>query len=475
MPIKFSEQCNISNKECESTGFFDVIIDVDTRVFIDPALLDICDEPEFLEAKSQVEKYFSSIVALIKSSEKEGDMYWEKADKLLKFKELTGTCCGFAQKSTSGNAIGPVLRKSILYTIKSLLRKGEIEPILFELLGVFQEGIGCDRVSDLITFILRHNILQYTQRIVSIYNIPTIQFRYDSQTYQLWENPYNNKPILLLPKVLMSPLPVANDFDDISYVCAENERVRNIINEYFDLGDKKKLHKKQIEEMLEFNLEFRKGLVDAYRNLPKCSYDFNRDKAGEYIWLPVSREYVKQYPLNLNSLSISSIEDVLAVAKSICNKFKTLIEDNGLYKLLYDEEKPKREAAAQLLFFGIADGYCESNNIDLTKEGNNGRGPVDFKLSRGYDDKIVVETKLTSNSQLIHGIETQLPIYMKQENVKKAIYLIIDTGYEKALKNFIEYYEKLSYEIKVKISYIIVDATIKDSASTAKEIAVKSL
>ena len=36
--------------------------------------------------------------------------------------------------------------------------EGEADPVLFELLGVFQEGIGCDRISDLITFILKEDI-----------------------------------------------------------------------------------------------------------------------------------------------------------------------------------------------------------------------------------------------------------------------------------------------------------------------------
>lgn len=124
--------------------------------------------------------------------------------------------------------------------------------------------------------------------------------------------------------------------------------------------------------------------------------------------------------------------------------------------------------AAQLLFYGIADSYCDANDIDLTKEGNNGRGPVDFKLSRGVRDKIVVEVKLTSNPQLIHGIEIQLPIYMKQEKTKQAIYLIIDTGHTKRLENFIGFYNNLDKEFKMKISYLIIDGTPKLSASKTK-------
>ena len=63
--------------------------------------------------------------------------------------------------------------------------------------------------------------------------------------------------------------------------------------------------------------------------------------------------------------------------------------------------------------------------------------------------------------------QTQLPIYMKQEKTKQAIYLIIDNGHPKALEHFIAFYNELDKEIKRKISYFIIDATMRPSASKA--------
>ena len=170
----------------------------------------------------------------------------------------------------------------------------------------------------------------------------------------------------------------------------------------------------------------------------------------------------------MHGIQLETPNDAYSVTKIICRQFANLIEDNGLYELLYDSNgKTKRESAAQLLFFGIADSYCKANDLDLIREGNNGRGAVDFKLSRGAKNKALVEVKLTSNNQLFHGIQTQLPIYMKQENVKKALYLIIDNGHEIALKHFIDYYNSLTVEEKGKIEYMVIDATPKESASKA--------
>ena len=167
MPITFSEEFEIPKAKIEKSGVFDVILDVDARVFIDPALLEKCTVPEFDNAKQKIETYFSNIIMLLKHTRSNGDMFWKKADHLLSFREISGTCFGYSQKGTGGNAIGRVLRKNILNTIKDLLKEGEADPALFELLGVFQENVGCDRISDLITFVLQEEILQYTHRIVA--------------------------------------------------------------------------------------------------------------------------------------------------------------------------------------------------------------------------------------------------------------------------------------------------------------------
>jgi hypothetical protein len=84
--------------------------------------------------------------------------------------------------------------------------------------------------------------------------------------------------------------------------------------------------------------------------------------------------------------------------------------------------------AAQKVFYGVADSYCEANNLDLSPEINSGRGYVDFKVSRGYRAKVVVEVKLTTNSSLRHGYEVQLAEYQKAERTASSVYIIVDVA-----------------------------------------------
>lgn len=466
MATSFTDEFKISREEFLSTGAFDIILNIDSRFFIDPALLEICEVEEFKGSRAKVEEYFSNIITLIKHSKKPNDMFWKKANKLLTFKELTGTCFGYSEYGTNGNSIGNVLRETIIYTIKDLIDVGITDPSIFELLGVFQEGVGADRISDMITFILNEEIYLFTDRVVTSFDLSQITVKFNGKEYKSCQNPYNNKPILLIPSTLLCPLPVAESFDDIDLICMENERVRETINSYFDLGRKKKLNKAEIYSLMKSSSAFSTALIQAYKDAAVTTYDFNNDPTGEYIWYSTAKDYVEEHPLIFSDQKISSNLDVFDAVMEICLKFKKLIENNGLWELLYDNEKrkTKHERAAQLLFFGIADGYCTANNLDLTRESNAGRGSVDFKLSTGANYKVVVEVKLTSNPQLIHGLEKQLPIYIKQEKAQKGVYLIIDNGHPKRLENFVDYFQKIV--VSNQLPFIIVDGTPnKKSAS----------
>jgi hypothetical protein len=85
----------------------------------------------------------------------------------------------------------------------------------------------------------------------------------------------------------------------------------------------------------------------------------------------------------------------------VIERFTHFIEEEGGWRLLwndgYYDEKP--EEAAQLLFKGIAQSYCESNGIVLDREVELGRGPVDFKFSNGFERRALLEVKKLRNGR----------------------------------------------------------------------------
>lgn len=467
MPVSFTDEYRIDKKRFRKTSAFDAILDVDTKVFIDPALLDCSDQIEFKNAKGKVDTYFSEIIALLVQAQRKGDKYWNEADSRLTFSEFTGTCIGYSQASTDGHAIGSGLRKEILLTIKKLVVAGEKDPTTFKVLGVFQKGIGCDRISDILTFILIEDIMAFTQRVIDLFDIADTEAGYYEKRYRTVTNKHNNRELLLLPECFLSPLPVADDYFDIDVACGENERVRKAMNDLLDLGRRKKLSKAEEAKIFNTRPDYRNAVFTTYRNMNPVPYNFAEDPVGEYAWYQTAKEYIKKYPLELELSADASIVDVYHLVQKICEQFKALIEDRELWRYLFTKDKkPKRERAAKLLFYGVADEYFTSNGIALSYKIYNSRGYVDFKLSQDAVERIRVEVKNISNSFLQNRFKKQIPVDVADTNTYKCIYPVIDNGNAKGMRRFIKLYESQSQVVKKKITYLQIDGALPEYYET---------
>ena len=466
MPISFTDAFGVDKKLFEETGAFDPILNVDSKLFIDPALLPETSCPEFVGAWEEMEHFFSGIIALLRNADADIHRFWKKADKKLTFKEIRGTCLGYSERSIAGNSIGPRLRKQILRAVKDLDDAGANDPIIFEMIGVFEEGVGCDRISDLLTYKLIDRICRFTVRVMGECNFagPTISHR----EHLLPLSPFSDTPVLLLPKDILHPLPLAKKFEDLAEVCRENERVRDNVNKWFKFDGGAKPSKKDIFDHMRKDEEFRAAYIQAYKDAEARKYDFSSDPDGEIIWYESGKTLASQYPLWLSAQSKNK-QSLYDIVRKITLHFKRLVESEGKWELLFNEDRitPRKERTSQHLFASIASAYCVANDIDMSPEANSGNGPVDFKFSTGYSKKVLVELKLSSNTQLNHCIDKQIPIYMKQEDADKAIYLLINTGNDKKVKAFRELYNDLDTPTKKKIELIVVDAKPKKSASVA--------
>ena len=121
-----------------------------------------------------------------------------------------------------------------------------------------------------------------------------------------------------------------------------------------------------------------------------------------------------------------------------------------------------------MLFFDIADAYCKAHNLDLNREPNAGRGPVDFKISSGYTSRVNVEIKYTSNN-IRSGYEKQLPIYNAAERAEQSIFLIIKTTDTfKALEELIKFRQDEVASGKRMPEIVVVDGRIFPSASKVR-------
>lgn len=470
MPRKISTLLGTTTKELESKGVFDGFVDVDSRLHIDPSLLKKVNIKEFESAEEEFRDYFNNILTLIKGSNKQGDALWNEAWRRLQFKEEGSAALGYSEKGTGGSGIGSKLALNILKTAKEIIDAGIVDPVIFELVGIIEDNIGADRISDMTTSILFNHFLEFTQRVSKELNVKTEEFTIRGVKYQLPKDEFAETFIVFMPKKLLNGLPIASSWSDIDIVCAYNDKLRKRLNKTIGNSWKsalKRLTKKDLRKLLLENPELLKDLIQQYKDKPKSEYDFKNDPLGEIIWAELSETAPIDYPLNLRDYNPITSNSILEVVKIICKHFGTLIEDNGWFEYLYDERgKQKKERAPQLLFYGIAEAYCEANNLSLDRETNAGIGSLDFKLSHGFDAKVNVELKYSTNPNLMKGFEKQLPAYNRAEKTNHSIYLIKMTkNNSKKIKNLLKIADEQKANGKRVPEIIVIDGRKQLSAS----------
>ena len=246
----------------------------------------------------------------------------------------------------------------------------------------------------------------------------------------------------------------------------KNARIRDRVNDLLaglakpTISDKKWALRSAAMGSVEDFMFFLKAVKENVR-----SYDPNLDALGYYRLKEIIAKgfegLKKEQPYNLTLGS----GEVLKVVKDTLDLFKRHIEAGNLWEELWIDRKPKKERAAQLIYYAIADGFCKANNVDISPEANMGGGPIDFKFSSGYSARVLVEMKRSSGS-VVHGYEKQLEFYKAASQTEYAIFVIIDYGDLGDKYNAIRRIREARIKGGARASEIVVvDATPKASAS----------
>ncbi|MFC5409109.1 hypothetical protein ACFPMF_07320 [Larkinella bovis] len=473
--MTFAEHFNIQLLGYED--WFDPILEQDTRLFIDPLLAANSRVVHLQDAKEKISHFFKKAFEIAAESQPNiRDIRYRILLRMLVFPEVEEICLGYASFGTKGSGSSNGFSRLIAQAIYDSINMGIDNIDNFELLGIFNEGIGPDRISDTTANILKADLIAYTQDICIRNNVPTKNVlirnykynfdsnRWDSEVASLPINPINNKPIILVPKDSLVYFHTINSDAFLDYIWRMKGEE---ITDSFSFWLKGEINKSDIIQIARQRRgwveEFEKYIIEELRFFP---YDLQKDPQGVYIPLLESTKYAKDNPI---ALSAKDEKEFYEVVDFIIEQYSTFMENHGGYKLLWnDNNKPKREEAAQIMFTCVVKQYCRANNIDLTREANIGRGPVDFKFSSGYHDKVIIELKLAKNSKFWSGLEKQLPKYMEAEEAKYGYFIVICYSDDdlKKVADINNVVENVKEKAKIDIKTLIIDATPeKPSAS----------
>ena len=237
-------------------------------------------------------------------------------------------------------------------------------------------------------------------------------------------------PVVLLPTDILRDLPIATDWSEVADAASKNEELRLRVNEQIarlweiaSRKDKRQLRSWAMSGKGEFDT-----LLDMIRNAKPRPYDTARDPLGELTWRRVATNLAEDEPFTIVQPASLDGDGVAEIVEQIIEQFRFLIEERRLSEELYHAGKPRPERAAQRLFFAVAHAYCKANDLDLTPEADTGNGPVDFKVSKGFTGRVLVEIKLSRNRKLVEGYTRQLEAYKAAEQALRGYYLVIDIG-----------------------------------------------
>ena len=211
-------------------------------------------------------------------------------------------------------------------------------------------------------------------------------------------------------------------------------------------------------------------MEDYFRNLedtPHEAYPLESDPKLLVRWYDEGAALTADLPAVPESQ-----DEFAAFSRSLIEAFKRSIEEQGGWELLWSDGRGRPERVVQKLFQSIVVHYCRANNIDMSPEANAGRGPVDFKFSRGWGARIIVEMKLMRNSKFWDGILAQVPQYAKSEEVVSAYFVAVAYTNEDISQLRVSKVERAatlaSTNNSIDITPIIIDARPKPSASNLK-------
>jgi hypothetical protein len=490
MKIYFTDFFNIPTDTLENYGAFNLSLINDLPLFIDPFLLFGSKKSEYLELHKSILAYLT----FLKSKSEAGITDISQIKSWYLFPEVKQNWFGYSKVGNGGSGLGEkfgrAMSSSMHIVFDDLGKERITQSSHLEKAGLFEIGVGKDNISDFTTNLTKEFLLSYTetfakanidQKQLRVVKVDKVYFDYELER---WMPKEFTLPFIFNDFVLLTPRDILTKDDnwinsndlrgDFRRICNSipNDQLRNEILNYFQKTlPKPPKNKKNTQK------EITLGIQQTIRNFPEI-----------IKWYIKQKEENKEGAKNVSKQRVEEVETmfILQISKFVetlieqtefykinpnpsfdealkrVNFLKQVIENNDGYRLFYIDHKPiKREEDLQIIY--RLTWYA--SDFDVNREANNGRGPVDYAVSKGSNDKTLIEFKLASNSKLKQNLAKQVEIYEQANNTQNSIKVILyfdNSEYKKVTKTLKE------LKLDNKQNIILIDAGRKTSASNVK-------
>jgi hypothetical protein len=488
--IYFTDFFELAPATVEAHGAFNISLVNDLPLFVDPFLLFDSEEQQYRELHDEIVRY----VKFLRDVSTSGAISRGLLDHWFRFPEVSQNWLGFSRRGNRGSGLGADFANALHSNLRHVFTNFGAETITrsshLEKLCLVGSGVGRDHLSDFTANLIKSFLLDYTQTFArrhikpefrKTFTVDKVRFDYGSRH---WQRGQYELPVFLGDYVLLTPKEILTKdeawinrpdmLDRFEEVCAAvpDAQLRAQINDYF----LRRLSEEPTEK------ERREAAAAATENFPVVldyyikDKEDNADEAHRVSSVKV-RETEVQFGQNIRELVDGKLIGT-AFYEERGNSFEEslrrvhflrgVIENQDGWRTFYVDGKPlRREADVQIMY-----RLCwYATSYDVNREPNNGRGPVDFKVSKGSADKSLVEFKLASNTKLKQNLRHQVEIYQTANDTKKSVKAIVyftDAELERVQQILLDL--KLSDSPEI----VLIDARAdnKPSASNARDHAV---
>ncbi|PCN48784.1 hypothetical protein Csp2054_04160 [Curtobacterium sp. 'Ferrero'] len=416
--MRFSEAFGVDRAEADD--WFDSHLTIDTKLFIDPLLL-LEAGGDWTAAHEELIAHFVHCYRLVAKATSPSSVSAKAARRLLTFPEPFELGLGYTSAGTRGSGSGDRFAARMADGIAVAISAGLDHPEHIEEIGILNEGIGADRISDATANVLKRHLIAYTQDVARRHGIPLVArkvrnarvtldaARWHDDIVELPINPTNQQPIILVPEQLLNGLPTLNadDWFDSHF----NDDIRLSLNLKVGEGVSK-------ASIVQFARQHPDRVRDWARTQTSrndlAGYNFGSDPLGVVQWDKEASRFATEHPLAARV--VTTHDDLLELVAEVVDRFQHFVEQQRGWSLLWnDDSSEKPEEAVQLLFLGLAQPYLRQFDVELDREVELGRGPVDFKASSGTTARVLIEVKKLHNGKFWNGLNHQLPSYMTSD------------------------------------------------------------
>jgi len=465
--------------------WFDPKLHTDTALFVDPFLMFSATSGPWSTVHPRMVDFFNEALGLIAAARgNHASKDWERASAMLSFPEPPQFCLGYGSSTIFGHGSGGGLGRGMLVSGERAVRAGIRNINDFGELMLFGENFGPDRISDMTCNIVMDLFVDYTKKVITRHGIATEAFvlphmgydftlgRWKRAKVQLPRNPcwQAKTPVLLVPDDFVIDLPVMDDGAFWDWVYNNfGQQLRADLNLTLNANIDKKGIIARAKQSPGIARRYGVRYAQLYQQSPPKPYDLSIDTKAFTKPIHGAQLFARE----ATASAPDSTGDFLTFVDQLVADFKWIAEQRKLWKNFWAGSDPLDEPIIQTLFDTAVVLKCREMDIDVTRESDAGRGPVDFKFSAGWEKRAIVEIKFAKSASYWDNLEQQPKTYAAAEGIRSGTFLVIQHYDKHCTSEFEAKTERIlaavSDEHGIELKAVFVDVRPKTSASKLKK------